>query len=348
MAPASRNEDPSVEKLDLSKMEISLRDEPYSFDFFQAVRLLLRLLSECEPVGRFSDPKSEAVRFGAAPDVGFPASQISRLDWPEDAQARMDVNFMGLTGPQGLLPLYYTALLRERLHARDQSLRSFLDIFNHRAISLFYRAWEKHHFTVGYERSDRDPLSPHLMDLLGLGTPGLAERQAVPDEALLFRSGLVAAHCRSASGLRALLIDYFDVPVEIEQFIGKWHPIDDETQCRFTDSASDSERLGIGVVVGDEIWDQQSGIRVRLGPLTLQQYLDFLPNGTAHEPLRSLIRFFVGNEVDCDVQLVLQKEEAPRCELGADSASAPRLGWLTWARSEPMTRDPDDTILEFR
>jgi type VI secretion system protein ImpH len=347
VAPKSRLEDPALKRKESSGIEKSLREDAPSFEFFQAVRLLTRLLADRKPVGRFSDPVAEAVRFGAAPDLGFPPSQIAELEWPEGIQPLMNVNFMGLTGPQGILPLYYTVLLRERLRAHDGSLRAFLDLFNHRAISLFYRAWEKHHFTVGYERSETDPISPHLMDLIGLGTTGLAGRQEVSDEALLFRCGLVSAHSCSASGLRALLIDYFDVPVEIEQFVGRWHPIDEDTRCRFSDTGSDSERLGLGTVLGDEIWDQQSCVRVRLGPLTLKQYMEFLPDGSAHKPLRALIRFFAGTGLDCELQLVLKKEEAPPCELGADSATAPRLGWLTWVRSAPMQRDPDDSILQI-
>jgi type VI secretion system protein ImpH len=347
MAPASRHKDPALEKPDASKIEKSLREEPFDFDFFQAIRLVTRLLTDRKPVGGFSDPGAEVLRFGATPEIGFPPSQIAGMEWPEGAQPRMDVNFMGLTGPQGILPLYYSTLLRERLRARDSSMRAFLNIFNHRAISLFYRAWEKHHFTVGYERNDEDSISPHLRDLIGLGTPGLADRQAISDEALLFRCGLVAGHCRSASALRALLIDYFDLPVEIEQFVGRWHPIDKDTQCCFSDTGSDSERLGFGTVIGDEIWDQQSGVRIRLGPLTLKEYMEFLPDGAAHKPLRALIRFFTGNEIDCEVQLVLKKEEAPLCELGGESATAPRLGWLTWARTAPLTRDPDDGILQI-
>ena len=36
-------------------------------------------------------------------------------------------------------------------------------------------------------------------------------------------------------------------------------------------------------MVGNEIWDQQSRVRIQLGPLTLEQYMDFLPGhkGTA-------------------------------------------------------------------
>jgi type VI secretion system protein ImpH len=346
MAPTSRNEDPTVGGATASpEIEASLGKEPFAFDFFQAVRMLSRLLPDRQPVGRFSDPKSEVVRFATSAELGFPPSQIADLEWPESSQPRMQVNFMGLTGPHGVLPLYYSALIRERLRVRDKALHAFLDLFNHRIISLFYQAWEKHHFTVGYERNESDPISPHLMDLLGLGTPHLASRQAVPDEALLFRCGLLGAHSRSAAALRALLIDYFEVPVDIEQFVGKWYPIDETTRCRFSDSGSDSERLGLGTVVGDEIWDQQSGVRIKLGPLTLQQYLEFLPEGRAHQPLRSLVRFFAGNELDFEVQLILRKEEIPSCELGADGPSAPRLGWLTWAKTEPPAQDADESVL---
>jgi type VI secretion system protein ImpH len=347
MAPESRYEDPALEKSKSPEMLEALQKEPFDFNFFQAVRLLSWLLPDRKPVGLFSDPNTETVRFGAATDLGFPPSQIASLELPEGAQPKMAVNFMGLTGPHGVLPLYYSALIRERMRAGDTSLLAFLNIFNHRALSLFYRAWEKNHFTVGYERREEDPVSPHLMDIAGLGTPGLASRQAISDEALLFRCGLLGMHSRSASGLRALLIDYFDVPVEIEQFIGRWHSIDKDTQCCFSDTGSDSERLGFGTVIGDEIWDQQSGLRIRVGPLTLNQYLEFLPGGPAHQPLRALVRFFVGNELDCELQLVLKKDEVPRCELGNDSPSAPRLGWLTWARTEPLPRDPDESIIRI-
>lgn len=348
MATTSGHEDTAVTcEMGSPDLERVLRAEPFAFDFFQAVRLLSSLLPDRHPVGGFSNPESETVRFGASAEIGFPPSHIAGLEWPEGSPPRMNVNFMGLTGPNGVLPLYYSALIRERLRAHDSSLRHFLDIFNHRIISLFYRAWEKHHFTIGYELKGADSLSPHLMDLLGLGTLHLARRQGVPDDALLFRCGLLAAHSKSAASLRALLIDYFEVPVEIEEFIGRWYPIDDSTQCCFSETGSDSEKLGFGTVIGDEIWDQQSCVRIRLGPLTLDRYLEFLPGGPAHEPLRALVRFFAGQELDFEVQLILRKEDLPACELGGEGPAAPRLGWLTWAATEMASRDRDDTVFQI-
>src|SRR5204863_7315346 len=111
--------------------------------------------------------------------------------------------------------------------SKDHTLASFLDIFNHRMVSLFYQAWEKYRFTIAYERGERDRFSHHLLDLIGLGTPGLHERQAVPDDSLLFYSGLLSLHPRSATALRQILIDYFAVPVQIEQFVGCWQGLDE-------------------------------------------------------------------------------------------------------------------------
>lgn len=353
MATPSRTTNPTLSARDqLAAVELALRSEPWTFQFFQAVRLLERLQPGRSPVGRFVSPSKEIVRFAAHTATSFPASQIQHIHWATAGAPVVVVNFMGLTGPMGVLPLYYSELVQDRLRAKDRTLISFFDLFNHRMISLFYRAWEKYRFTVAYERGERDQLSHHLMDLIGLGTHGLQGRQAVPDDSFLFYSGLLGSHSRSATALRQMLWDYFDVPVEIEQFVGAWYPLSPENQCCFEDGNSFSESLGLGAVVGDEIYDQQSGVRIKLGPLTFQQYIDFLPQGSAYKPLRALTRFFAGDELDFEVQLVLMRDEVPACELDDRSAEreeqpAPQLGWSTWVKSVPMTRDPSDTVLRI-
>ncbi len=324
-----------------------LAEEPFRYEFFQAVRLLERFAPGATPVGRFANPGTEVVRFAAHNTTSFPASEIQSLVLREDQPPLMTVNFMGLTGPMGVLPLYYTLQVAERIRARDVGMRDFLDIFNHRMISMFYQAWEKYRFTIQYERGGRDRFSRYLLDLIGLGTKGLAERQPIPDNSLLYYAGLLAQHPRSAVSFRSLLEDYFDVPVEIVQFAGAWYKLDARTQCCFDNGTSASERLALGAVVGDEIWDEQSRVRIRIGPMPLARYRDFLPSGTAYEPLRALARFYSGDELDFEVQLVLERGYVPPCELGREDEAAPRLGWLTWATSTAMEIDPGDTILEL-
>jgi len=330
-----------------SPMEQVLREDASSFEFFQAVALLQRLrLNEREPVGQFSNPEDEAVWFRVNNTLAFPASQIQTIKDQEGKPPEMKVNFMGLTGPSGVLPYAYTELILERLRAKDPALEAFLDIFNHRMISFFYRAWEKYRFPATYYRGD-DIFTHHLLDLIGLGTPGLRHRQAVPDSALLHYTALVGAHARSAEALEAILGGYFEVPVEVEQFAGAWYRLDPSAQCSMSDQDEDSEKLGAGVVVGDEIWDQQSRVRIRVGPLSLEQYTNFLPGGSAHAPLKSLVRFFSNDELDFEVKLVLQREDVPKCEVGSEGAAAPRLGWISWLKSAPLDHNPGDTILNL-
>jgi type VI secretion system protein ImpH len=326
-------------------MEAKLRENPCRFEFFQAVRLIERLFPDRAPVGRFVSPDKEVMRFNAHSSFPFPASQIQQIIWDGDVPVLV-VNFMGLTGPMGVLPYSYTELIRDRDRLKDYTLEDFFDLFNHRMISLFYQAWEKYRFFVAYEREEQDRFSRYLMSFVGLGTPGLENRQAVADESLMYYCGLFSMQPRSAAALQQVLADYFDVPVEIEQFVGAWRALEPSNQCRMEGGVPYSDQLGMGAIAGDEIWERQSRGRIRLGPLSARQYRSFLPAGDAWEPLRAIATFFTGGEIEFEVELVLKREDVPPFELRGDGETAPLLGWFSWIKSGPaFARDPGDTVL---
>jgi type VI secretion system protein ImpH len=318
-----------------------LREEPFAFSFFQAVRLLQRFDSKRQPVGDFAHPSLEAIRFASHPSLAFPASEIQGLEWPAEAPPKMVVNFMGLTGPIGTLPHYYTEFIAERVRNRDTALRDFLDIFNHRMISLFYRAWEKHQFAVGFDSSEECRLTSYILDLIGLGTPGLQMRQSVSDNTLMFYSGLLALQTRSTIALQSMLVDYFGLPVVVEDFVGVWRRLDASNQCLLEEDESCS--LGISAVVGDEVWDH-SRVRIRVGPLDIDQYRDFLPEGNAYSAMKALTKAF-STEVEYELQLVLKASDVFGCVLESDEGRFP-LGWLTWINSQQQNNEQRcDTIL---
>jgi type VI secretion system protein ImpH len=339
---------PPVKEYYGGKVEEDLRAEPWNFQFFQAVRLLERL-GTGKPVGQFENPEEEAVRFACNPALVFPPSEIHSLHWTEGQQPRMSVNFMGLTGQLGVLPIPFTEWVNDRIRAKDHTLREFLDLFHHRLISLFYQAWEKYRFPVAFERDRDDRFTRYLLAFIGLGTEGLRKGLSVPDEALAFYTGLLGLQPRSATALRQILHDYFQVPVQVEQFVGTWRPIAESDQSRPGDEREFSEQLSLGALAGDEVWDQQCTARVVLGPLTLKQYLDFLPIGTAYKPLCDLAGFFSRREIDFEVQLVLRRDETPGISLDYEGvADEPLLGWTTWLKNAPMGRDPADTVLQLQ
>jgi type VI secretion system protein ImpH len=327
-----------------SEIGMMLQEEPYRFSFFQAVCLLERMFGDGKTVGKFLPPQMEAARFGSLASLSFPASEIQSVIFAEDTPPKITVNFMGLTGPLGVLPLYYTELVAARVREGDKTLGDFLDIFNHRMISLFYRAWAKHHFSVAYEAEDTDRFSQHLLGLLGLGTPGLQQRQEVLDDSFIYYAGLLMGHPRSAANLKQIIGDYFGVKVEIEEFAGSWYKLDEQMQSCLDEGDDDSTRLGMGVVAGDEIWQDESTVRIEIGPVPLEKYLEFLPGGGAYAALRSLTRFFSGDEIDFEIRLKLERSEVPACVLGAEGQDAPQLGWLTWVKSIPFQQEAETTL----
>lgn len=344
MAPPSRRADTALMQ---PTVEERLFAEPYSFEFVQAVRLMQAFYKERSSVGFFQLPRNEVLRFGVNPSLAFPASEIQSLEVVSDRPPLMRVNFLGLIGPLGVLPIYYTELVAGRVQARDNTLRDFLDIFHHRLLSLFYRAWQKYRYLVGFEQGDGDRFSQYLFDVIGLGTNGLRGRQEIADTSLLYYAGLLAQEPHSATALEQMLADYFGVDVQVEQFLGAWYRLSGNAQCKLDDTELESQQVGFGAVVGDEVWDPQARVRLVLGPLTLRQYLDFLPSGTAFGPLRAIVRLFAGDELDFEMQLILRREDVPACELGTSGEGSPQLGWLSWSKTKPADRNPGETVLQL-
>jgi type VI secretion system protein ImpH len=339
----------------------AVEQEPTGFDAFQLVRLLERLLPDRAPVGGWADPGDEVVRFTVPPTLAFPSAEVASLALPADrgpdgGPARLAVTFFGLTGPQGLLPHAYTQHAGARARARDTAFADFLDLFHHRALSLFFRAWARPKAAAAHEAGRGEWLLDHLLDVAGLGTSRLRGRLPVSDAALGFYAGLFASRTRPADGLERLVGDYFDVPTRVEQFVGEWRRVDGGGQCALGLDAAPSV-LG-GGVVGDEAWDPQARVRLRLGPLTRAQFDAFLPGGAAHAPLRALAgctpttrRASTCSSCSPARRAAVRPRQpgrrAPRRWGGVRAArrAAPALGRGTWLASRPLARDPDDTTL---
>jgi len=360
-------------------LEEYLFREGYAFDFFQAVRLLERLFPDKLPVARTGPPQNEIARFRSRVSLDFPASTVHLVHKSTETTPYtvMLVNFMGMMGPSGVLPRHYTELLlrqeREGKGAERYALRDWLDLFNHRLISLFFRAWEKYRFYIPFERKefarkDPDAFTRCLLSLVGIGVPPLRNRLrvAIPDKkagptqerplariedlALLRYTGFLSHRPRCASSLQTMLRSFLKLPVDVLQFQGQWFRLESTGQTSLGGGARNNA-MGLNVVVGDRIWDVQGKVRIRLGPLNYEQFQNFLPDRSpipqrkAVFLLAHLVRLYVGPDIDVEIQLILKKEDVPATKLGKPAKGlGARLGWNTWSKRKPLPKDADDPV----
>lgn len=343
-----------------------------SFEFFQAVRLLEMLARETTsagrgdfaPIGDSAAPSEETIRFRGHPSLNFAPTEVHEiggLKAEEPAEAGvwpvgLEVAFLGLIGPQGTLPQHYTSLVIERVAAGDHTLREFLDLFHHRAVSLFYRAWEKYRLPPLYERYRRedratkgevDPVTFALLSFVGLSTDGLGHKLAVDDETIAYYGGHYTNQVRSAVALEALLSDFFSAPVNVLQFQGRWITLAPEERTALPSRGQPLGRnrcLGRDAIVGSRVWNMPTKFRVRIGPLSLEKFAEFMPGTSGLRKLCDLVRLYAGPEFTFDVQVVLRREDVPCAKLGSRREDAPRLGWNSWSRLRPYLKDGDEAI----
>jgi type VI secretion system protein ImpH len=254
-----------------------------------------------------------------------------------------------------VLPQHYTSLIIDRCDAGDNTLRDFLDQFHHRAVSLFYRAWEKYHFPFLYERFRRtsrragevDPLSFALLSFAGFCTDGLRGRMTVDDETFAYYSGHYSHQPRSAIALESLLADYFDAPVEVIQFQGRWITLAlEERTCMPTKHLPKGRNclLGVNAIAGARVWNMPTKFRVRIGPLPYARFRQFWPGADGHRRLSDLVRTYAGPELTFDIQPVLRREDVPCGELRGDRSQAFRLGWNSWSGKQPHADHADEAV----
>jgi type VI secretion system protein ImpH len=335
-----------------------LAARPSAYGFYQAMRLLEAQYSDRPRLGRSVRPAQDALRLAQEPSTifapatlaGFEPAQASEPGQP-GRPARLLVHFFGLFGPDGPLPLHLTDYARDRRrNARDAGFQHFADIFHHRAMSLFYRAWADVRPTVAFDRPAEDRFAVYVGALIGLGMDSLRNRDAMPDLTKLHFAGRFANQTRHAEGLAAILSAFFTMPVHIECFIGAWLTMPAADRTALGDDRRTGE-LGRSVLVGSRVWSRQHKFRIVFGPLDLADYLRLLPGGLSFHRLIPIVRNYVGDTLIWDVNLVLRREEVPptvlgRTETDAGRPAGGRLGWTTWLMPRRKLADAADLFLD--
>ncbi|MBR1155219.1 type VI secretion system baseplate subunit TssG [Bradyrhizobium sp. JYMT SZCCT0428] len=301
----------------------NLEEEPWRFDYFAVLRHLERKHKNRPRIGESTARRDEFVHFGQDPFMDFPASNLARVVQEEDKTLRIFVKYLGLLGPQGALPLAITEEAHHYVIARDDAFPRFLDIFNHRFIQLFFRAWADSRPIAQHDRPDLDRFVAYIGSAIGLGSTPYRDLDSVPDAAKLGYAGLLGAKAKSASRLSAAIQGLFKVDAEVEEFVGTRLAIE---AAEWSIVGMRYNVLGEDALLGRTVFSVQDKIRIRIFTRSLAQYMRFLPSGDLCEPLADLVFFYNGEELDWDAELAIPSGAAEPIRLGQFG----QLGWTTW------------------
>lgn len=330
-------------------------------DFFQAIRRIEALTSQLPRVGHASRASQEAIRIRQSSSLDFAPSTIQRIDTGSDGRAHLSQRFFGLLGPGGPLPLQFTEDVRHRSrHEDDAALEAFLNLFQHRMATLFYRAWSSSRGAIQRDRPNDDRFSAYVGAISGVmphaaGTlpEGISDDRpdAQSDEpkrandARLYFTGRIGSRHRNAEGLQAIVSSTFHVSSAVRSFVLRHLRLQPEDLSKLSRNATPLGRggcLGQSVVLGRTVPDRRSMIGLDLGPIPFHLFESLLPGGSSHEVLQETIRSYVGPGIDCRVRLILDHRTVPRMSLGRQGS----LGRNAWLHCKRPTENISDCEFE--
>lgn len=322
-----------------------LEAEPYRFGFLPVMRKLEAIYTDKPRLGEAVRASEDPVRLAQNPNLAFAPSSIASFKTGTTTNPdKLESFFFGLFGPNGPMPLHISehAYSRE-INDDDRTFRAFADVFHHRLLSLFYRAWVNGEPVFNMDRPTENQFDLYVGSLLGVGPKAFRDRDAMQDSAKLHSVARLSLQTRPAEGLSALLELYFELPFKIEELIGEWLEIaDDDLLC--LGRSKQACLLGRTTIIGDEIWNCQHKFRVVCGPLSLQDFERLLPGADSQDSLNALVRNYAGDEFAWDLQLILREEEVPSISLG----SSGQLGWTSWLGTRDDDMDADDVVVNVQ
>jgi type VI secretion system protein ImpH len=301
----------------------NLESEPWRFDYFTVLRHLERTFANQPRIGDSAARREDFVQLGQDPFMDFPASNLARVVQSDDKPIQVFVKYLGLLGPQGALPLATTEEAYHYVLANDDAFPRFLDIFNHRFIQLFFRAWADARPIVQHDRPDADRFVAYIGSAIGLGSKPYQNLDRVPDAVKLGFAGILSSQAKSASRLASVICGLFNVKAEVDEFVGSRLMIEAD---EWSALGGRHNSLGQDTMLGRTVFSVQDKVRIRIFTKDLAQYMRFLPTGDLCEPLADLVFFYNGEQLDWDTELAIPSGAAEPIRIGKFG----QLGWTSW------------------
>ena len=318
-------------------------ENPHKYDFFHLMRKLQAAYPDKPRIGESIRLSQDVIRLRQEVSLAFASSTIKHVEKDEEAGVLNIFNqFFGLWGANGPMPHELTQyVLDQKRDYNDSTLANFVDVFHHRLLSLFFKAWADSQKTIDYDRPEDAHFPRFINSFFGAGMKSACNRDSIPDRSKTFYSGHLSSATQSKSGLQAILEGFFSIKTQIKSFVGHWLTLPEDCCHRLGESES-TGLLGENIIVGETVWDCQLKFRVVMGPMEKEDYERILPGGKAYQMLKDWVGLYTNQVMLWDLQLILKASEAEPIVLGGFG----QLGWTTWLMTEPLEQNSEELIVD--
>ncbi|EMS1063081.1 type VI secretion system baseplate subunit TssG [Providencia stuartii] len=297
-----------------------------SVNFYRFCQLIEQTSEHFPPLGSTQDPKNDSIRFRPHRGMGFPATEIKGVDkddrYRESEIPSIRTTFLGLYGVTSPLP---TAYLDDISQHRDgtEALTDFLDIFNHRLTTQFYRIWRKYSYPATFIAGGKDETSQYLYGLIGLGIPGCAQHVQTPLSRFLALLGTMRLPTRTSEGVISLI--KLLAPKTTAQVVPH-DPRRIEQQSTTSLSCKQPMTLENKPVLGQYAIDANSQILIKLHTKDIDEAKGWLPDGQIYQDLMALLHVYLGSRVNARLCLTLPRKLLPDATLSTKANYGVQLG----------------------
>lgn len=312
---------------------------PYT-NFYRFCQLLEKSCLDSPALGSSQNPEHDPVRFRPHRGMGFPVTEIKGID-PVDRYRNSSIpsiktTFLGLYGITSPLPTSYLDDIAQYRDGTD-ALTDFLDIFNHRLTTQFYRIWRKYSYPATFESGGKDNTSQYLYGLIGLGISGCANHIQAPLSRFLALLSILRLPTRTAEGIQALV----KLLAPLTQVTITPH---DPRRIILNSPTKISCRQPITLenkpVLGCYATDVNSQVLIQLHTEDKMEAHGWLPDGSIYQDLMALLRVYLGARVNARLRLTLPRNLLPDAKLSTTKHQGVQLGRTAVMRASMTPSNP--------
>lgn len=301
-----------------------LRNGTGAPDFFELVRRIEGSRPDLPRLGKAARPTQENVRFGQTPYLHFPPTEVAEIRQGNgNVEALIMTYFFGLLGVNGPMPLEFTNYVFQRSHNYyDQTWRRFLDIINHRFLTLFYRAWAENEQAVSFDRKNDDKITDIIRSLAGTSSDMLGENRTFP-----YLTANYAEHfgksVKSRDSLEEILRNILKIDLKIKDFVVSSYDIPKGERCHLGNRRNSV--LGESIQLGRSYMSATREFEIETEPVSFTESCKWMPGHSGFNLINRVITAYLDRPLEYSLTFNVVGKTVPTVVFGGRDEGV-RLG----------------------